>query len=178
MGLGRRGARALAACAVVMLAGCSAQSAQGPAPETAVLPAVAAAPVVSGWQWRDAPAGPTVMVETADVSPTAVTARVVSLALVCNDAVPTIAVSWDAPVAASGLSYGFVGEPQHEVAAAANDPRSTVVDDPLVVSRFIDEAAASQQLTVRAGGTRATFSTADDAGNLRRFRTACPDGTN
>ena len=42
-----------------------------------------------------------------------------------------------------------------------------IVSDPLVVSRFIDEAADGRQLVVRAGATEATFSTPDDAGNPR-----------
>ena len=132
---------------------------------------------LADWQWSDA--GPAVTLATTDVGPPAGNARMASLALVCgSDAVPAIVVSWDAPVAASGLTYRFLGQPAHDVSAAARDPRSLAVNDPLAVSRFIDEAAASRQLVVRAGATEATFATADDAGNLRRFRTACPDGTN
>jgi hypothetical protein len=104
--------------------------------------------------------------------------RMASLVLACSDATPSILVTWDAPVAGAGLNYRFDGQPAHDVSARVPDPQSEIVGDALVVSRFIDEAAVSRQLVLRTGGTRATFSTTDAAGNLRRFRTACPSGTN
>ncbi len=178
MELRRLAARTVAVCAGLMLGACVAQT---PAPQTTSVESVAFAPPAANWQWSDAPAGPTVTLSTTDVTPAAGATRMASLALVCSDALPAIVVSWDAPVARpgqAGLSYRFGGQPAHDVAAEARDPGSTVVSDPIVVSRFIDEAAVSQQLVVRAGATEATFTTTDDAGNLRRFRTACPDGTN
>ncbi len=172
--LGRLAGSALAICAGVMLAACVADS---PAPDTTVLPVAAVATPSSDWQWSDVPAGPTVTLSTTDVAPAA-GPRMASLALTCSDATPSIAVSWDAPVAAAGLTYRFDGQPGHDVSAEVQGPRSQIVADPLVVSRFIDEAAVGRQLVLRAGGTQATFATTDDAGNLRRFRTVCPGGTN
>jgi hypothetical protein len=172
--LGRLAVFAPAICAGLMLAACVADS---PAPDTAVLPVAAVATPASDWQWSDTPAGPAVTLETTDVAP-ASGPRMASLALTCSDATPSIAVSWDAPVAAAGLAYRFDGQPGHDVSAEVRDPQSEIVADPLVVSRFIDEAAVSRQLVVSAGATRATFATTDDAGNLRRFRTVCPSGTN
>lgn len=157
-----------------MLAACVADS---PASDTAVLPVAAVATPASDWQWSDAPAGPTVTLSTTDVAP-ASGPRMASLALTCSDAIPAIAVSWDAPVAAAGLAYRFDGQSVHDVSAEVHDPQSQIVADPLTVSRFIDEAAIGRQLVLRAGGTQATFATTDDAGNLRRFRTVCPSGTN
>jgi hypothetical protein len=174
MELRRIGASALAACAGVMLAGCVAQT---PAPETTgVGPISFAPPAAANWQWTDAPAGPTVTVHAVSVMPAS--SGTASLALTCSGALPSVVVAWDMPVAAAGLSYRFDGEPESQVKAQSADPRSEIVNDPLIVARFIDEAAASQQLVVRAGAVEATFLTTDDAGNLRRFRTACPDGTN
>ncbi len=180
MGLMRLAGPALAACAGLMLGACVADA---PASETSIAPAVAPIPPpVTGWQWTDAAAGPTVTVTTTDVTPGAAPGmRTASLGIACNDATPSILLAWDAPVAAGGrsaLAYSFDGQPTHDVTARAADPQSLVISDPLVVSRFIDEAAYSRQLVVSAGATQAAFSTADDAGNLRRFRTACPDGTN
>jgi hypothetical protein len=162
-----------------MLAGCVAQT---PAPPTTAVAPVAFTPPPANWQWTDAPVGPTITLHTTDVTPTASSGtRTASLGLVCSNAVPTILVAWDAPVASAGtaaLSYRFDGGPERDLAARSADPRSEIVSDPLVVSRFIDEAAASRQLVVRAGSNQATFATGDDSGNLTRFRTACPDGTN
>ena len=158
-----------------MLAGCVSEP---PAPMTAISPVVAVAPPASNWQWSDAPAGPAVTLNTTDVAPASQGPRMASLALVCSDAMPTIRVAWDAAIAPSGLTYRFDGQPGHDVTAQSADPQSQIVNDPLVVSRFIDEAAVSRQLVLRTGTTQATFSTTDDAGNLRRFRTACPSGTN
>ena len=173
----RLAAFAVALCAGLMLGACAART---PAPQAASVEPAAFAPPPATWQWSDA--GPTVSLVTANVTPASGTARMASLTLVCNaDAVPRIVVSSDAPIAAtgqSGLTYRFVGQPVHDVAARSDDPRSLVVDDLLVVSRFIDEAAAGQALVVRAGATEATFAATDEAGNLRRFRTACPSGTN
>ncbi len=168
-------ASAVAACAGVMLAACVAEP-----PATAISPAVAIAPPAAGWQWTDAPGGPTVTVHTSDVTPASPSVmRTASLGIVCSDAVPSVLIAWDAPVGpAAGLSYRFDGQPPHDVGARAADQQTEVVSDPLVVSRFIDEAAYSRQLIVRAGTTEATFATTDDAGNLKRFRTVCPDGTN
>ena len=174
MGLGRLAASALAIYAGALLAACVADS---PAPATAVMPVAAAVVPPADWQWTDAPAGPTVTLRTADVAP-ASQPRMASLALTCTNAVPAIAVAWDAPVAAAGLTYRFDGQPGHDVSAEVRDPQSEIVSDPLVVSRFIDEAAVGRQLVLRAGSTQATFAAADDAGNLRRFRTVCPSGTN
>jgi hypothetical protein len=175
MGFAGRGASALVACA--MLAGCVAQT---PAPETTSVAPVAFTPPPVNWQWTDAPAGPTVTLHTTDVTPAASSgSRTASLGLVCSNSVPAILVAWDAPVAdQAGLSYRFDGGPERDLAAQSADPQSELVSDPLVVSRFIDEAAASHRLVVRAGSTQATFATADDSGNLTRFRTTCPDGTN
>ncbi len=177
MGCRTFAAPALAIGAGLMLAGCVSQ-AQAPAPLTEVSPAVAApqAPAAN-WQWSDA--GPAVFLDAADVTsagnPTA------SLSLVCNNAVPSVMVTWDAALASASqlhLTYRFDGQPPHDVSASAAGPRVQIIGDPLVVSRFIDEAATSRQLVVRAAAAQATFSVADDAGNLRRFRSACPDGTN
>lgn len=170
----RLAASALVVCAGAMLAACVAET---PAPDTAISPAVAAAAPASDWQWSDAPAGPTLTLHTASVAPAAGT-RTASLALVCSGAVPSVRIAWDAPVAAPALSYRFDSQPGYDVSAQSPDPQSQLVSDPLVVSRFIDQAAGSRQLVVRAGAAQATFATTDDAGNLRRFRTVCPDGTN
>ena len=172
--LARLAASALVVCSGAVLAACVADA---PVQQTAVLPVVAAAVPASGWQWSDAPAGPVVTLGTADVAPAA-GPRMASLALACSDAIPAITVSWDAPVATTGLTYRFDGQPGHDVDADAPDPRSQIVSDPLIVSRFIDEAAVSQRLVLRAGTAEATFSAIDPDGNLRRFRTACPSGTN
>ena len=160
-----------------MLAGCVAET---PAPQAAAVAPVAFTPPPANWQWTDAPVGPTVTLHTTDVTPAQSSgSRTASLGLVCSDSVPTILVAWDAPVAGgNALTYHFDGQPGRDLAAQPADPRSEVVSDPLVVSRFIDEAAASHQLVVRAGSSQATFATTDDSGNLKRFRTACPDGTN
>ena len=178
MGLRTIAASAIVACAGVMLAGCVSQA---PAPTTEISPAVAFTPPATGWQWSDAPAGPTVTLTTTDVTPPAPALRTASLDIVCSDAVPSVLVSWDGPVAPAGqssLTYRFDSQPAHDVGARAADRQTEIVSDPLVVSRFIDEAAYGRQLVVRSGATVATFSTPDDAGNLKRFRTACPDGTN
>ena len=163
--------------AAVMLAACVSQSS---APVSEVSPAIAASgpqPTPANWQWSDA--GPAVYLNAADV--TATGNPTASLSLVCNNAVPSIMITWDAPVgsaAPSDLAYRFDGQAPHDVSTSTAGPKIQIVSDPIVVSRFIDEAAASNQLVVSAGATRATFSTLDDSGNLRRFRTACPDGTN
>ncbi len=178
MGLRTFAASAIVACAGALLAGCVAQT---PAPETANVQPVAFTPPATGWQWSDAPAGPTVTLTTTDVTPAAPGTRTASLGLVCSGAVPSVLIAWDAPVAPAGqssLTYRFDSQPPHDVNARSTDPQSQLVSDPLVVSRFIDEAASGRQLVVRAGATVATFTTADNAGNLRRFRTVCPDGTN
>ncbi len=165
----------LALCAGVTLAGCVAES---PAPTTEISPAIATplAPAAN-WQWSDA--GPAVYLNAADLAATG--NPTASLSLVCDAAVPSILITWDAPVASAGLNgltYRFDGQTARDVSASTAGPKIQVVSDPLAVARFIDEAAASRQLVVSAGATQATFATADDAGNLRRFRTACPDGTN
>ena len=171
----RHAARAVVAGAGLMLAACAAET---PPPQVSAVEPVAFAPPLADWQWSDA--GPAVTLATTDIGPPAGNARMASLALVCaamryrRSSSPG---TFRSP-RPSGLTYRFLGQPAHDVSAAARDPRSLAVSDPLVVSRFIDEAADSRQLVVRAGATEATFSTADDSGNLRRFRTACPDGTN
>jgi hypothetical protein len=174
MHLGRSAASALAACASVMLAACVADA---PLQQTAVLPAVAAAPPPpAGWQWNDTPLGPSVTLAASPGQPADV--GTASLVLTCSDLVPAIAVTWASPVAASAFSYRFAGGPGHQAAAEQVGAQSQVVSDPVEISRFLDEASDSQQLTVSAGATQASFSTADIAGNLRRFRTVCPAGTN
>ena len=166
----------LAACAGTMLAGCVA--APAPAPLTEVSPVTAApqAPTVN-WQWSDA--GPAVYLNASDV--TAAGSPAASLSLICDNAVPSIVVSWDSPVVPAGLSslaYRFDNQTGGDMSAQAAGPKTETVSDPLTVSRFIDQVAYSRQLTVRSGAAQASFATADDSGNLRRFRSACPDGTN
>ena len=174
MGLRTIAARALAVCAGATLAGCVAQT---PAPTTEISPAVAFTPPAANWQWSDA--GPAVILNATDI--TSAGAPTASLSLVCNNAVPSVVVAWDSPVASAGqssLTYRFDGQPGRDVRAEPAGPLTQIVSDPIVVSRFIDEAAYGRQLVVRAGAIVATFSTLDEAGNLKRFRTACPDGTN
>ena len=174
MGLGRIAASAVIVAAGAMLAGCVAAPS---APTTEISPAVAFTPPAANWQWSDA--GPAVILNANDI--TASGAPAASLSLVCNNAVPSVVVAWDSPVASAGqssLTYRFDSQPQRDVRAEPAGPLTQIVSDPLVVSRFIDEAAYGRQLVVRAGATVATFSTPDVAGNLKRFRTACPDGTN
>ena len=175
MGLRRIAASAVIVGAAAMLAACVSEP---PAPASEVSPAIAApqAPVAN-WQWSDA--GPAVILNATDI--TSAGAPAASLSLVCNNAVPSVVVAWDSPVASAGqssLTYRFDGQPPHDVGASVAGPKIQIVSDPLVVSRFIDEAATSRQLVLRVGATQTTFSTTDDASNLRRFRTACPDGTN
>lgn len=159
-----------------LVAGCAAPPASTPAPEAAVSPVVAVAPPPSGWQWSDA--GPAITLATSDVLPATAASGAASLAVVCTNSSPLIRVVWDAPVAGGGFTYRFDSQPAHEVAAHAAGPGTEEVRDSLAVSRFIDQAAGARQLVVRAGSAAATFMTADDAGNLLRFRTVCPDGTN
>ena len=90
-------------------------------------------------------------------------------------------ITWDTSTASampSDLTYRFDGQTPLDVSASTAGPKIQIVSDPVVVSRFIDQAAYSSQLVVSAGTTQATFSTTDGSGNLKRFRTACPDGTN
>ncbi len=176
MGLWRIAAPAVAVCAGMALAGCV--DAQAPAPMTEISPATATpqAPAAN-WHWSDA--GPAVYLNAAAV--TATGNPTASLSLVCNNATPSIMITWDAPLASAvqaGLTYRFDGQTARDVSASPAGPTMQIVSDPLVVSRFIDEAAYSSQLVVSAGATQATFSTTDATGNLKRFRTACPDGTN
>ena len=174
------GCRTFAAPAFVIgagltLAGCVA--AQAPAPTTEISPAVAVAPPGPNWQWSDA--GPAVFVSATEITPAGSPAA--SLSLICDNQRPSLVVTWDAAVASAGqsdLTYRFDGQPPRDVSASAAGPKIQIVSDPLVVSRFIDEAAYGRQLVVRAAAAQATFSVADDAGNLKRFRTVCPDGTN
>ncbi len=153
---------------------------QSSAPVSEVSPAIATSgpqPAPANWQWSDA--GPAVYLNAADV--TATGNPTASLSLVCNNAVPSIMITWDAPAAtavSSDLTYRFDGQAPRDVRTSTAGPKIQMLSDPIVVSRFIDEAAASRQLVVRAAAVQATFSVTDDAGNLRRFRTACPDGTN
>ncbi len=142
----------------------------------------------SGWQWNGSDTGDeaSATLQTSIVAlPGTSEPHTASLSLTCNDARPALAMTWDVPVsaAASPVSYRFDGQPARDVAAQPADPQTLVVRDPLVVSRFLDEAAASQLLMVRvnataAGPVEATFTTSDEAGILTRFRTECPVGTN
>lgn len=152
-----------------LVAGCAAPPpVSTPAPEAAVSPVAAVAPPPSGWQWSDA--GPSVTLADATGPAT--------LAVVCTGSSPLIRVVWDAPVSARGLTYRFDSQPAHDVATHAAGPETEEVRDPMAVSRFIDQAAGARQLVVHAGSAVATFTSTDDAGNLLRFRTVCPDGTN
>ena len=178
MRFGRFVASALVAGAGVVLAGCVAQP---PAVQTSVSPSIAAvtgAPsALANWQWSDA--GPAVFINAAEV--TAAGDPTASLSLICNNAAPSIMITWDSSVASAGLSgltYRFDNQPVHDVSTPSSGQLTQFVSDPLVVSRFIDEAANSHQLVLTSGAARATFATTDDSGNLTRFRTACPDGTN
>ncbi len=176
MGPGRIAAFAVIVGAAVMLGACVSQSS---APVSEVSPALAVAPPeptpAAGWQWSDA--GPAVFLNASDV--TAAGAPAASLSLICNDAVPAIMVAWNATAApATSLAYRFDGQTGHDVSVVSAGSRTQMVTDPIAVSRFIDEAAASRQLVLSTGATQATFSAGDAAGNLSRFRTVCPDGTN
>ena len=179
MGPGRIAASAVIVGAAVMLGACVSQP---PAPASEVSPAIAAAPPQSqspaaNWQWSDA--GPAVILNATDI--TSAGAPAASLSLICDNAVPSVVVAWDSPLASAGqssLTYRFDGQPGHDVRAVPAGPLTQIVSDPVVVSRFIDEAASGRQLIVRAGAEQASFSTSDNSGNLGRFRTACPSGMN
>ncbi len=186
----------LAGLATAALAGCMTQSDTGvgggglvDSASTDILPAAAPAP---GWQWSDPDAmGATktgsATLQTANVSaPGAPGPHIASVGLHCLGGQAQITFTWDLPVGAgstSMLSYQFAGQPGHDVVPTPDVSYSQVVSDPLVISRFIDEAAASRQLVVRvsssaAGAAQATFDASDSLGNLTRFRSACPVGTN